>query len=444
MKFQESAPKNHVLCVDLDGTLIKSDMLLETFLLLAFKSPLKLVLIPFWLLKGRAYLKKKIANLITFDPAVLPYNKTFFDFLKQKHASGSKIILTTASDQSIADSIAIHLGIFDQVIGSNGAINRIGSKKLSIIKEHYDTFDYAGNEIRDLKLWREAKNSIIVSNKPWLVNRLKKIIKFSNEFVEESNLIKNVLKALRVHQWVKNLLLLLPLFLAHKFQDYSAILDSGFAFFSFCFCASAFYIFNDLSDLNSDRQHPTKKNRPFASGDLSIGTGIMMVPILLGISILLALKLPGQFFNALIIYAILTGLYSSYFKKIVVLDVVILSSFYTIRLFAGALAVNVQISQWLLAFSMFMFLSLAFAKRFSELYAMRERKQSEAKGRGYVSVDLEQVSQLGSASGYISVLVMVLYVNSSEVTALYSSPKLLWLICPLLLYWIGRVLDPCS
>jgi len=252
-------------------------------------------------------------------------------------------------------------------------------------------------------------------------------------------LFKNIIKALRIHQWVKNILIFVPLFLAHKFNDPELVTKSLISFVSFCFCASAFYIFNDLTDLTSDRSHPTKKGRPFASGALSIGTGIMLIPILLGISLLLALRVDPYFFNALIGYAILTGLYSSIIKKIVILDVVVLASFYAIRLFAGALAVRVEISEWLLAFSMFLFLSLAFAKRHSELFAMRARKQNEAKGRGYVASDLEQVSQLGSTSGYISVLVMALYVSSSEVASLYSSPRTLWLICPLLLYWIGRI-----
>ena len=252
-------------------------------------------------------------------------------------------------------------------------------------------------------------------------------------------MLAHIIKALRVHQWVKNILLFVPLFLAHKFDSPELGTKALFAFVSFSLCASAFYIFNDLSDLSSDREHPEKKKRPFASGALSVGFGILLVPILLGLSILVSLQVQPKFLSVLLCYAILTGLYSAIIKRIAILDVVVLASFYTIRLFAGAVAVNVEISQWLLAFSMFLFLSLAFAKRYSELYGLRERKKEQSKGRGYRASDLEQVSQLGASSGYISGLVMALYVSSEEVSTLYSSPRILWLICPILLYWIGRI-----
>lgn len=251
--------------------------------------------------------------------------------------------------------------------------------------------------------------------------------------------LKNIFKALRAHQWVKNILLFVPLFLSHRWNEADLIIKSIFAFLSFSICASAFYIFNDLSDLESDKANPSKKNRPFASGALSVGFGMFLIPCLLAVSLLLALKTDPGFFNILLVYAALTSLYSGYLKKIAVLDVVILASFYALRLFAGSLAISVPISEWLLAFSMFIFLSLAFAKRFSELHALRSRKEEKAKGRGYFTSDLEQVAQLGSSSGYISALVMALYVSSDEVTELYSHPKLLWIICPLLLYWIGRI-----
>ncbi len=250
---------------------------------------------------------------------------------------------------------------------------------------------------------------------------------------------RNLLRALRTHQWVKNSLLFVPLFLAHQWSDLELVIKSLFAFFSFSFCASAFYIFNDLSDIESDRMNPSKKTRPFASGDLSVGFGIFMIPCLLAISLFLAQETEPAFFNILLAYAALTSLYSTFLKKIAVLDVVVLASFYALRLFAGSLAVSVPISQWLIAFSMFIFLSLAFAKRFSELYALKSRKEEKAKGRGYVASDLEQVSQLGSSSGYISALVLALYISSEEVKKLYSHPELLWLICPILLYWIGRI-----
>lgn len=428
-----------VLCVDLDGTLIKTDMLLESLVALLFKHPLKTLLIPIWLIKGRAYLKRRLAQLVQIPAETLPFNQEVLRFASEERRVGRKVVLATASDELVATPISNHLQIFDEILASDGKVNRTGSRKLELLKSKYGTFDYAGNEIRDRKIWRESQNSIIVAKSNSHARRIGGNINFDRIFVSNNSTATSIIKALRPHQWVKNLLLLIPLFLAHRWNDPTLIARSFFAFFSFCFCASAFYIFNDLSDLSSDRQHPTKKNRPFASGDLSLGFGMAMIPVLLGISVALALRVEGDFFNILLCYAVLTSLYSTFLKKIAILDVVVLASFYSLRLFAGSLAVNIPMSQWLLAFSMFMFLSLAFAKRFSELHGMRERKQESAKGRGYVAGDLELVAQLGSSSGYISAMVMALYVSSDEVTRLYSHPQVLWLICPVLLYWVGRV-----
>lgn len=435
----KDANRQPVLCVDLDGTLIKTDMLLESLVALIFQSPLHLPLVPFWLLKGKAHLKRRLSEVVKIPAENLPFNSEVLQFASQAKKSGRRVVLATASDEIIAESISNHLQIFDEVIASDGKTNRTGSRKLELLKSMFHAFDYAGNEVRDRKIWRESENSIIVAKSNSHARRIGGNINFERIFVNNKSVFKSVVKALRPHQWVKNLLLLIPLFLAHRWNDPVLISKSFFAFFSFCFCASAFYIFNDLSDLNSDRQHPTKKNRPFASGDLSLGFGMAMVPVLLGVSLLLALRVEGDFINILLCYAVLTSLYSTVLKKIAVLDVVILASFYSLRLFAGSVAVNIPMSQWLLAFSMFMFLSLAFAKRFSELHGMRERKQESAKGRGYIAGDLEQVAQLGSSSGYISAMVMALYVSSDEVTKLYSHPQILWLICPLLLYWVGRI-----
>jgi 4-hydroxybenzoate polyprenyltransferase len=427
------------LCVDLDGTLIKTDMLYESVLLCIFRYPWIALCVPFWLLRGRAHLKTKLASKISIAPESLPYNQDVLDYIKATKAGGTQTVLATASDKKFAEAIAEHLGIFDEVIASDGKTNLTGSNKLKVLQSKYPAFDYIGNEVRDRKIWRGSQNSIIVAKSEPHAKRIGGDIKFTKILINKVSTTKNIIKALRTHQWVKNILLFVPLFLSHRWNEPELVIKSFFAFASFSICASAFYIFNDLSDLESDRLNPSKKNRPFASGALSVGFGIMMIPALLGISLLLALNTDPGFFNVLLAYALLTSLYSSVLKKIAVLDVVVLASFYALRLFAGSLAISVPISHWLLAFSMFIFLSLAFAKRFSELYSLRGRNEEKAKGRGYYASDLEQVAQLGSSSGYISALVMALYLNSSEVAKLYSNPKLLWLICPLLLYWIGRI-----
>lgn len=433
-----NAKEDAVLCVDLDGTLIRSDMLLETFLSLAKQNPLRALIAPFWLLRGKANLKHQIAKSVKFDPALLPYNQEVIEFIAEEKAKGRKVVLATASNQELAQAIAEHLGLFDEVLASSETANRVGKSKLLEIKERYARFDYAGNEKRDLHIWKDADKSILVSSNKGLVNSLKKRIDFEKIIEREEKLILNILKAMRVHQWVKNTLLFAPLLFAHEFSQ-GLFLKALYAFFSFGLCASSFYIFNDLMDISSDRAHPKKKDRPFASGALSITTGIILIPLLLAGSVGLSLLTEPGFFTALVTYAVLTTVYSTTLKKIMVLDLLILSSFYTIRLFAGALATNVVISEWLLGFSMFLFISLGCVKRFSELYEMRKRDEVKAKGRGYVLDDLEPIAHLGSACGYISVLVMALYVSSDEVRALYHNPGYLWFVCPILFYWIARV-----
>ncbi len=252
-------------------------------------------------------------------------------------------------------------------------------------------------------------------------------------------MIKNILKAIRVHQWVKNLLLFVPLILAHKLSDADFLFKTVLGFFSFSFCASAFYIINDLLDLEADRSHPTKKERPFASGALQVSHGLVLVVGLLFASFLMMIPISPKFSLSILTYCVLTLSYSIKIKKIPVLDIIVLASFYAIRMVAGGFAANIVVSPWLLAFSMFMFLSLASAKRYAEMLLMRESNGKDPKGRGYRLSDAEVISQLGVASGLVSILVLALYINGDEVRALYREPQLLWFVCPVVLYWVSRV-----
>lgn len=247
-------------------------------------------------------------------------------------------------------------------------------------------------------------------------------------------------QAIRVQQWSKNLLLFVPLFTAHRFANFALLLDCFIAFFAFGLCASAGYIFNDLLDIESDRRHPRKKDRPFASGALSISAGMGMIPVFLFLSALLSyVLLPQPFMFILILYFILTVSYSLFIKKTVLIDVILLSLFYTLRIIAGAEAIQVDMSFWLFAFSVTLFLSLAYVKRYSELIMVKENGEQKASGRGYKVQDADQLKSLGTASGYLAVLVFAFYINSDKVATLYSSPKLLWLACPFVLYWISRI-----
>lgn len=246
-------------------------------------------------------------------------------------------------------------------------------------------------------------------------------------------------KAIRVHQWVKNLLLFVPLVMAHEQGNVQLLLKTSIAFFSFCLCASSVYLLNDILDLEADRQHAKKRFRPLASGQMAITTAMTLIPLFLVLSGIITLWLPTDFLYVLALYFVITLAYSFLLKQLVLVDIITLAMLYTIRILAGGHAAGVVVSQWLLTFSMFFFVSLACVKRFAELWALRKDNRESAAGRGYGVRDLEQVAQLGSACGSISVLVMALYISGKDVSKLYSSPDRLWLICPLLLYWISRV-----
>jgi 4-hydroxybenzoate polyprenyltransferase len=242
------------------------------------------------------------------------------------------------------------------------------------------------------------------------------------------------LRALRLHQWAKNALVLAPPLLAHRL-DAPTLGRAALAFLAFGLVASALYVANDLVDVERDRRHPLKRERPFASRELPAAAGLLLVPPLLGAGALAALALPASFGLLLLGYAATSLAYSIALKRLVALDLVVLAGLYTARLWGGSLATGVPISSWLAAFSMFLFLSLAFLKRAGEIVAMA----GESPGRGYRASDAEQVFALGPASGYVSVLVLALYVSSPDVERLYAAPERLWLLCPLALYWLSRI-----
>jgi 4-hydroxybenzoate polyprenyltransferase len=433
------------LCVDLDGTLIKTDLLLESLFALIKRNPLYLVALPLWLARGKAYLKSAIARRSAVNVAALPYNLEFLQFLTAQYQAGRQLILATAADTALAERIAKHLGIFSGVLASDGRVNVSGTNKLAVIRDHLGSqaFDYAGNAQADFAVWQEARSAILVNTPRRLARRAGRQFDVQRVFVGESKTAARArafIKAIRVHQWIKNSLVLVPLLTSHKVGLAGLWLDAAYAFVAFSLCSSSVYLLNDLLDLEADRLHPKKRLRPFASGDLSLMAGIIAVPVFLIASSAIAVALlPPAFQLALVTYFGLTLAYSFYLKQIVLLDVLVLAMLYTLRIIAGAAAIVVPLSQWLLAFSLFLFLSLALVKRFSELHLLRRTNNTAAKGRGYLAGDLEQLSSLGAASGYISVLVLALYINSREVSSLYSHPAFLWLICPFILYWVSRV-----
>jgi len=430
------------LVVDLDGTLIRTDLLVESFFTLLKRNILFVFLLPLWLLKGKAHLKYKIAQRVDIDAGLLPYHEEFLDYLKAEHAAGRRLVLATASNEKFAEAIALNLAIFHDVLASNATVNLSGWRKLKRLRELFGNhgFHYAANAMIDLPLWEAADRALLVNPERGVKTAAERQSQVDRVFDDRtSSLLKPYLKALRLHQWLKNLLIFIPLVMAHRFGEPLLVSQAMLAFVVFGLCASSVYLLNDLLDLPDDRQHPTKRNRPFAAGSISIVNGALLIPSLLIGAFSLALLLPIEFVAVLALYYTITLAYSLKLKRAVLVDVLTLAGLYTIRIIAGATAVSVVPSFWLLAFSMFLFLSLAFVKRFTELLAMQQEKKTKSSGRGYTMIDLETLSQFGSASAYMSILVLALYINSEAVRDLYTHPEVIWFLCPLLLYLVMRI-----
>jgi len=431
------------LCVDLDGTLIRSDVLLESLLLLIKRNPLYLILAVGWLLRGgKARLKAETAARVVLNPAALPYNKELLAWLHGERTAGREIWLCTAANVQLAEKVAQHLDLFDGVIASDARVNLAGKRKAEQLVERFGhgAFDYCGNEWRDLAIWRCARGAIIVNGPPALERRAGSELVVLRVFpAAEGKRFRAILRALRPHQWAKNVLVLVPLFTAHRVGDLSALASGMAAVVAFCLCASSVYLLNDMLDLEADRGHPRKSKRPFAAGDLSLATGLALAPALLAAAALIAAFLPGKFQLSLAAYYVLTFAYSVKLKRMLLVDAVALAGLYTLRIIAGAGAVTVALSFWLLLFSVFLFLSLAFVKRYAELDSLRRQQRLQALGRGYRVEDLAVLQSFGTAAGYLSVLVLALYINSPDIEPLYHRPKAIWMLCVLMLYWISRV-----
>lgn len=429
------------LIVDLDGTLIKSDLLFESFYALLKRNPLFIFFIPFWLLKGKAYLKHQLATRVDIDINSLPYNKQFLEFLYNEHHNGREIILATASSKSLAQNVAKHLGIFSNVLASDKDINLSAKQKLKVLLAEYGKkgFDYAGNAGVDLHIFPYARNALLVNPGNVTLKRAEKISTVYKVFKNTSNIFLVHLRAIRAYQWLKNLLLFVPLFTAHEWTNIPMLIKGAAGFTAFSLCASGGYLFNDFLDLPSDRNHPRKRNRPLAAGDISLISGSLLMLILPLAGLAIAALLNWTFFFILIGYLTLTLAYTVRLKTYMLIDVLVLAGLYTIRVIAGGEGINVTPSFWLLAFSIFIFYSLALVKRCSELFTIDKIGSESTKGRDYRVTDLDYLKVMGIASGYLSVIVVALYVNSPDVAILYSRPKVLWLLCPLLLHWISRL-----
>lgn len=441
------AQNSKPLVVDLDGTLIYSDMLHESAIRVLRDKPLKLLWIPALLLKGKARLKAYLAEQAIFDPSTLPYNQDLILWLKSQKEAGRKIILCTASHQSIANPIAEHLGIFDQVIATDGALNIAGQNKADTLVSQFGEggFDYAGNSSADIAVWEKSAQGIIVNASQNTINSAQRVCSIAYNFPKKNDGVKSILKMLRVHQWLKNILLFTPLLAAHQFNNWPGWASLCLAFIAFSLCASSVYIANDLLDLESDRKHSRKSRRPFASGAIPIWVGVILSPALLIIGLIVANGVNPSFMGWLTTYFVITCAYSWGLKRLVLIDCITLAILYTLRIVAGASAIQNNLSFWLLAFSIFLFLSLAFVKRYAELdsqensFTRHGEANNKIHGRGYYASDASIIQALGIASGYAAVIVFALYLNSDAVIKLYPSPEFVWGEVPILLFWISWV-----
>jgi 4-hydroxybenzoate polyprenyltransferase len=434
--FVEPSALARPLCVDLDGTLLCTDTLWESVILLLRQRPWLMFLAPFWLFRGRAHFKEAVAGHTALNVAHLPYRSELVEALRVAKGAGRKLVLATAADAQVAEPIARHLGLFDAVFASEGGTNLKAQHKEARLVAEFGAqgFDYVGDSRADLKVFRGAERGYLVDAGAALAqNGLANVTVLSRK----QSVLRAMVKQLRPHQWAKNGLVVLPALLAPS-VSLDHLLSGAIGAAAFSLCASAGYVFNDLLDLEADRAHRTKKNRPLASGALPVALGPPLFVGLLAGSLALSLLLGSVGFTTmLVIYFIATLTYSFYLKRLALLDVLVLAWLYTHRILSGGLATSVPLSAWLLAFSMFLFLSLAFVKRFVELSALTDDKA--IKHRDYARTDIAMVANMGIASGYIAVLVFSLYVEQGASSAAYAEPVFLWFSVPVLLYWVSRI-----
>ena len=425
------------LFVDLDGTLIRTDLLFESLLRLIRRNPLYLLLLPLWLLRGRASLKRQLARRIALDPAALPYHTELLAWLREEHGRGRRMTLITASDQAHADAVGGHLGLFDAALGSDGNTNLKAGAKLRRIREITGgEFAYAGDSRADLPIWEQASQTILVNCSDRVSERLAKDSGDVLQFGVAGPVLKPLLRAMRPHQWLKNTLLFVALILSHRLLEWNSLLAATVGFIVFCLCASSVYLLNDMLDLDADRAHQTKSRRPFAAGELSLAVGMAAALALLCAAFVVAWLLPESFLLLLLAYWLLTCLYSFALKRVFLLDAMTLALLFTLRVAAGAAAIGAPATGYLIVFSLCFFLGLALVKRVTELVKL---PAGAIIGRAYHKHHEGLLSVIGAIASLLAVIVFAFYINAPTTTDLYRAPLLLWLIVPLLLVLLSRI-----
>lgn len=433
--------KPEKIFVDLDGTLIRTDLFVEAILQFLKNNPLNIFSIILWLFKGIPYAKERIAQEVSLAAEALPFETSLLEYLKQQKVDGRQLVLATASHRIYADKVAEHLGIFDSVLATDADHNLKGPNKLAAIRNAAgdETFAYAGDSTADSPIWAASASGIFVNAPKSDVAAAQASGTAEKVITSRPPLWRAFVKSMRPHQYAKNALIFAPIFTSQQYLPFSSVLASLLAFICFSLCASGVYFLNDLVDLAADRRHTSKRYRPLPSGDLSLHTGVMGAIALPFIAFALTLAfLPPVFAVVLIAYLIITMAYSFWLKQIATADVMVLASLYTLRVIAGSAATGIVLSSWFLAFSMFVFVSLGYLKRYIEVAAAPE-EDGNVHGRDYSHADSETMFSLGVANITAAVVILALYINSPEVQEIYRTPEILWLLCLLLLYWGNRI-----
>ncbi|MBY8977362.1 UbiA family prenyltransferase [Rhodobacteraceae bacterium NNCM2] len=432
---------NTPLVVDLDGTLAPVDTLHESILSLISSNPPALLRLAGWVTQGRDAVANNVAQEVVLRPSDLPLNEEVLEHVRAARSNGRPTALVSSADQRQLEAIDTELDLFDEVKGSVDGAGFDGDAKAAWLVERFGDkgYDFIGNSATDLPVWNHARNALSAHADEALRKQLDRLEGESEHLAPQPNglaRLKPYIKAMRPHQWLKNMLVFVPALAAH---DPGAFGPALIAFILFSLVASSAYLLNDMLDLQADRAHPRKRKRPFAAGDIPVAHGMVQVVGLLLVSGVVALWTQPLFFAVLATYLVLTLLYSFVLKRKLIVDICTLGGLYTIRIVGGGAAAGLAISPWLLGFSMFIFLALAAVKRLAEILDIIKRGETSAAGRAYEARDLPVVLGIALASGYSAVLIFALYISSDAVVSLYSTPDLLWLFCPILLYWISRM-----
>ena len=435
-RFTRNVRASVPLVVDLDGTLVRSDLLAESIFALAKKALLDCLKLPLWFASGRAGLKRKLAQRAQLDVSKLPYCRDLLIYLEAEKRRGRTLVLATAADESVARKVAAHVGLFDVILASDGHTNLAGREKAERLVAMFGAkrFDYIGNSWQDIAVWKEARKALLVQAGAWLRHRITKAVDVDYVFASDDHSPMVYLQALRWHQWFKNVLVFVPLLAAHRLFEPALLGGALLAFAAFSLCASSIYVLNDLIDLQTDRLHPVKKQRPLASGRLPIGHAVGLILVLLGATLAIGAMLPPLLLIVLALYFVLMLAYCLWLKDIPYIDALTLGTGYASRIVAGAAAVGMLASPWLLGVAVLFFSGLTLLKRYAELVTLHLHTGVQTRVRGYAGYSGGTIARVGKLSGILAVLVLATYgyIHQRQ----HAGFAFVAGVCVLLSYWM--------